>query len=1462
LLESTLISILLNATTYASGFLQAIENACIHTERKVAFFALRIHYTSIFELERNLNRTQDKQMTESLKSLRHIGERFNREYLHFNDEKVPFNFRYYTLSDEVPFFLEAIIIDDACVFENDAVKNDSGRPTPKGIVATYHDRPKGSNDKNYTLKTFFSGEIRNGNKEKERVESYVVNYGLEVFRRSVIANAGLLWVSSHSPTMYKEPKGPEILIEQLGEGKIETKHLFCGEEISDLKKYAFRNSTEYRILIPIKESLWRSIQESSVKPDTLFETSVLEKTFHRNKVPITLNSEQIAKWTKGAKGKSERIEKISREISREISYRFSQPETSGKINKERILIFRAEGSLNIELFAKALFHHLFSFYVVEENPLPRHIPIVALFSSEWHVDEFLRIFSVVYNNSGEASELDFLRRLQIALCIDKEDDPNAGVRFLLAGHTVHSAEKSAETFLHYNFSPTHQHVKQLRYMSHIFDYRKQKNIEVDPQFPFDILYAANSTNPPKSWFMNYVERIIGVNYNAEKEGARILDVHVSSYSLLHLDGYCHPAVLLNNVGIMYRTAFFFARQLVRDKKFNLKKGENNRILIIGYTSVASELIKEIKTNLEAFCRKKDIDYKEGDIKTGLFWDDEHGTGKIVLNEDSKTSQSGENNNTTEECEYRYVLMVSPIFVHGATFFKTIRCLREREWVTEKEVNNNVTEYFCQSLVALRPKELTEESVDAKTLGHWKGWKESERTVIIQLPGVNDGDGFRSRNITVNYLADNEVRWYDAAKVRDDNDFACEKCFPKFPKGSADEVPLISIDYNSASLRTILPLTSERQDIPRTMKNFIERSESLCEGSRRKEKNDERLEAFEGCITYGHTSKAHNHFQFYFDFPKYYRKNNCLHDNGGSGNKIDDWLNDIVRKSKSIEQQAYNIIVTPLGKEESPFLASVIKNAFEYSTRLLHFSIDEAKREDVRSRFSFLENECEEILRQDSQAQIHIYFVDTTITTGYTIQRAQTLLRMLLPKAIKERNYIFDGVILLSNRSTFDSLQSYVEKPLEQVHAYVHVAVPSYNTNSNECPACLLMEQYELLRKRSSTNEMAREFGRLAKKHKVRSIEDGVYAEWQGEEFFDKHAHLRSLKEKIYHENQGKSLSDLDPRLELYSYIKEKLPNELISKGKLSVGSINELSAANDLIKDQFLKEASGVTIEDVLKKVSSNKEFFVQEMESIISDRNYARLKCTHKANLSLENQTEKNVIRWNIAELIREGFEDGEEFKKEQPEVEFENAREQWWAYLDKQISVLVSYIKVISRSPLSSNFFVRAEIMSLMLEILSWMMSQSSDTTSSENTISMPEFEELKELIDKCVAHHPSAAYFLWLSLIRRLATLHSAVFFNAEFLQKSVKFWEQLRSTYFKMGAEYVCFFELPTRNKTLFNICKCVKDSALSSSEKGRTLLLQRELLSSNTSNISPDGQIHKLTRTEIPATNFAEGEVPS
>lgn len=581
-----------------------------------------------------------------------------------------------------------------------------------------------------------------------------------------------------------------------------------------------------------------------------------------------------------------------------------------------------------------------------------------------------------------------------------------------------------------------------------------------------------------------------------------------------------------------------------------------------------------------------------------------------------------------------------------------------------------------------------------------------------------------------------------------------------------------------------------------------------------QENDRRLALLKGLVYYGHIAEGNNHFQFYADMERYFSRAQRK-DPENKRKTVDQWLQSL---RSAVDPNAYNIIVSPLHKEDSPFAKAVIDQVFEHSLRFLHMNLSDTYREDARAKFSYIADEYREIRQFDRVKPVNVYFVNTAITSGSTLIRARNLVTMLMAESGMpyDRESIFKGCFVFINRSAYDTLNSYVKDPEQHFWAYLHLAVPSFNSRRDRCPTCELTEQYRILENSSAMNELGHEFRRLQLKHKKRTLKE--YQSWLENTVMYSGGYAGWLRQWLYnyvrepHRTRSGyhvGIFTVDPDaysnlLALYHLLQWGV-EEFLNEKKIDENNHCENS-------ENFLKHIHTFTLYDLERLVKRHSqdasaavgdrpqclksEYWVRVLIDIVcAQKNYLRMTAIHRSFLKLD--TIAGHLTTSIPERARQTSMILAELMEEQlREVESPALKAEW----------LISFIKVLSRPYLAQYHHVRQGILTLMLHLTAYAIG-ASDYLPKHLTFARPFLRESKVEIDEVIRSQ------VLQTLLKRLAGLQSTYFLHRNNMEHVISSFDRLRKSFLAKeieGAwEYKCSNPVPTSIQVEQNMIKLVK-----------------------------------------------------
>ena len=822
------------------------------------------------------------------------------------------------------------------------------------------------------------------------------------------------------------------LVGKTPDGSEKTQCYFDGNLVQELEKHIPNDSfvTEWKTIIPI-EYKWSgyTIDSGVVNGQNCFGSKVEQPRKWLRFLGCEELFQGIAKHTK-----DKDIEALHRNLNGCMSAL-----NKNELENSVVLIGADSNNIyNLEIFSKALFAEIAKISRRKDDPISLRIAIIFA-----HLDaiyEFVRLFSVFYPNGIQSD----MENVQIALCTKNSLYGDAyDVVVMLAGSYLSNTYEYARLFAYHHSENALEYLPLLDYLTRKGD-KTENYVEVPTEnialFPFELWLPIKFQSGKSelldwqhNWFVSRMKHILYTNIQDEHYGCMVDDIHIRLGSKIHLNRFFEAELLFHNMGNVVRFAYMIAHELLYGKK---KLSKDQQVLLLGYEKYSSMLILQVE-----YWIKQSGQFSK--VSTAIVYDDEDERDvRVHPFFDVKGIAPGGYGSVQ-------IVTVLPVGTTLSTVYKMQNVSKKylgeyfgKQW-NDKTKNTN----FCLILVNGNPG--NDNVLNTMSARYWL---QAERETQLITVNRENTDG---QEIQVKYFLDADAEWMDPQD--------CPIC----REIGKNIRPIIDGKQSDTMPGAIFSLWGSHAG---TFEKLVED----------KAENMRRISALFGNVLYSHIYDGNNHFQFYINFKKLYRENKTA---------IDKDL-----RNRHVEQDGFDVVVSPLQLTNSAFVKAVIDNAFDGNARFLHINLTDAYREEVRAKFSHLTDEFRRMRIANPKAKFAFHFVDTSVVTGNQLNRARLLIKMLLNQSYVDYNEVqlFDRVFLLVNRCSYDTANYFVREPEKHMYAYIHLAIPSYNTESDFCPACKLTTKYQLLGKRSSTERLSREFLRLQEKHKKRTYEEYQY----------------------------------------------------------------------------------------------------------------------------------------------------------------------------------------------------------------------------------------------------------------------------------------------------------------------------------------------------------------------------------
>lgn len=999
-------------------------------------------------------------------------------------------------------------------------------------------------------------------------------------------------------------------------------------------------STEYSILVPLAYGpVPRRQKENQVKPLSFSTDQNFYRDVEVRELPLCFSAfRPDLPWS-------------SREKDAAVHKLAAQMPAPGRTAGPPVLHYitlSGHTPFHIELLAKAFFSHI---YTAAKSGLPSEDAPAQLFAVDFGdqkalISEFVRIFSIFYTKQGKNT---YMSNVQIALCSNASSQNRKEVNFILAGQTLRSAYNTANSFVYHNADSSLEYVPLLEYLTPPDTDTSDRVVSL---CPFDLLLPRRDS---MCWFLEQIKDKLDTDQRTNRYGCKLSDIHVRLGSKIHINNFYEAELLFHNVGNINRFAYLIARHIDQCLPKNARYA-----FLVGYENYSAVLLQAVVSLLQ--------DARE---QTNIYWViDTRSAGKFpsisfdMFSQEERRAWAGQD---------IWCYTIIPI---GSTM-STVHKLLD-------SFSRGLTAAMADSGCKVRQPRLSfgEHYVivavgSCFTPGRTIEHGEIEHNYIRSI-GQSPDLGWHTCQLnphcdnrpplSVHYCLWAESEWHLATPLG-------ASC----PQSPCDlRRPLIQVDKTSTLLNAIFqtPLPPEAL----RYYNYLN-PPSKTRGERKTA--SPKILSPNGpmhFIRYGHIAEGDNHYQFYFDF-----KN--MANSPEIRQQLVAWA-----KKISIDADAYNIVVSPLHITNAVFLKTVIDHVFGSNLHLLHIDINGTGKETVRTKFEYISEELKQI--SSAYSAIHFYYVDDSICTGTTMQRAYKFLLMLCEQAGLEPSKLlrghdsfhFEKVLLFVNRNSYETARTWVHSPADDWLGFINLCIPSYNTHANTCPACRVRERFLLLSKRSATNQLTEYFSRSASKHQIRTPAE--YDRYLSSEILDNPAYLSWLRTYVIGHNK------------VPESVVEKSGYEAIKKALL------DRSVSDKKTLRQLLESGPGPRCDMLMRYVVAQEHFsrldtMNRAYETLIygSDLQEEYRRCVEGDGVDPKNLcfTPYQIkLMKTLLSLLTDALD------------QRTNAYD--------RIMTFNSYIKVISRDYIVRNYFIREAIYTVLHCILILLIEPLEQNTSEE--------------------------------------------------------------------------------------------------------------------------------------------------
>ncbi|MCH5264761.1 MAG: hypothetical protein J1F02_02600 [Lachnospiraceae bacterium] len=592
--------------------------------------------------------------------------------------------------------------------------------------------------------------------------------------------------------------------------------------------------------------------------------------------------------------------------------------------------------------------------------------------------------------------------------------------------------------------------------------------------PFDVILGC-SDDDSRCFFERQLKKMAEGSLDEEIVGYKLKDTHMRLGSKVHIESFYEMSFLFYRTTIANRLAFIILRHLLKraevSKEIDLL---TTPILFYGYASYSKAILTSITEILQEY-RIVNKSNKEqyvafASFQHNLMLESEETQMYFGLQKDNFLGRVDDNNRLILN-ENTKIVQIVPISSTLTTFEKMWKKFESSVSTKEKiSLVENYTVFWvvdtrgCQKEVYLSDIEKKYQDVvnrqersNKLIVGYPSSIEEKYWEIVIECEIVTKLTTLKSAdNPVINFFIRSKVIWHDPLK--------CEVCYPKYV---IDEVPLVETDATSTVPTQQIRYKNYILQKPKAIgKAFCERFIELAD-----------------CVSYDHICRRQNHYQFYIDTQKYFYK---------VKNYVKNWLRGLEDDlDEDNVDPILHIIFSPEHNTNVGFAQYVNTHYFKGLAEIVSINVDKQFRSNFVCEHAVLKQMIDRLYLDNSEegnCPVKFYFVDDTIITGETFEKANGLLQSLIPTNTYPTN-LFCKIFLLVDRLSSDTKKMYVSNPENNFLSFLHIDVSNTRTHGDSCIGCKLEQDARRMFKRSATRNMAHHWSEKIKDYKKKEYDN-------------------------------------------------------------------------------------------------------------------------------------------------------------------------------------------------------------------------------------------------------------------------------------------------------------------------------------------------------------------------------------
>ena len=570
--------------------------------------------------------------------------------------------------------------------------------------------------------------------------------------------------------------------------------------------------------------------------------------------------------------------------------------------------------------------------------------------------------------------------------------------------------------------------------------------------PFDAVLTVDEMDS-QSIFEKRISIMAERPLDEDISGYKLNNTHMRLGNKVHINAFYEMSFLFYRTTIANRIAFIILRHLntFKDKDFDILR---SAIIFYGYASyskaVLTSLTEILKTYRKNKIKKNSKSYSDKVTFVSYQHNLQSESEEIQLYYGLSEKEFPGIVDTDKRLELKEktkIIQVVPISSTLTTFNKMWNKLKMSIKNTENTtIISNYTIFWIADM-------------EGKNLGNMPTDKEKR-----YWSEIKKGQNIVTKFEKLREAGNNEVHFFIRTFVGWDVPLKCPQCFPE---NVVEEVPLVETDPTST-----VPAQQIRYRKSKLHKRKIN------------DKNNERLLELKNCVYYGHFSRRQNHYQYYIDTQQYFYD---------VKDKVKKWLEEENKQSDQ-ENVLLNIIFSPEHNTNVGFAQYVNTYCFGGLAEVVSLNVDKQFRSNFKCEHTALMKVMEELHRDiykenltEDMLPVKFFFVDDTIISGETFEKANGFLHSLIPDEFKKLypTNIFSKIFLLIDRLSDETKNMYVSDINNNFISYVHINISNMRTKGDSCVGCKLEQSARHMIKRSATQSLSNYWkGKKIKYHPI------------------------------------------------------------------------------------------------------------------------------------------------------------------------------------------------------------------------------------------------------------------------------------------------------------------------------------------------------------------------------------------